>query len=108
MIKKALGPLLPKGTLRERPGATRSTGAVPQLGDESRFESLKSLAAARRRALDCARGVTRTDVDDDGWWDGVERSKHEGPRNTPVVWGNDFALIFPLSNLNLVSVSGMA
>ena len=40
-------------------------------------------------------GVMRTDVDDDGWWDGVERSKNEGPRNTPVVWGNDFALIFP-------------
>ena len=68
---------------------------MPQLGDECRFESLKSLAATRRRALDCARGVLRTDVDDDGLWGSVERSKHEVPRNTPVVWGNDFALIPP-------------
>ena len=68
---------------------------MPLIDEHSRFESLKSLAAARRRALDCASGVLRTDVDDDGCWEGVERSKNEGPRNTPVVWGKDFALISP-------------
>ena len=42
-----------EGVLRKRPGATRSTGIVPLIDEHSRFKSLKSLAAARRRAF-CA------------------------------------------------------
>ena len=69
-----------------QPGATKPKGAVPRVDDAYRFEAIQAQAAARRRALDCAMGTMLTDVDDDGCWDGVDRSKYEEPRITPVVW----------------------